>query len=246
MKICNLILSSLFLLSCGGGGGGGTQTPTPTSTPATPPQDTASITADPAVVFQGDSTVISWNSSNASSCTASSYWSGSKATSGSETVPMTGDSDQILTITCGTASSSVTVQVKTEDFEGSCVNPHNAEIYESYLGVYPMPSPQNVFGEDHIKAVGFKDYGVEWIYNTYKGKNASWIAYCTEDEYIKLMYRMTLRRLKEHGVNSVGIYNFGYWQDDQAEFWQIDQNLSYMENHLRGQTTSYFQKPDQE
>ena len=231
MKIYNLILSSLFLLSCGGGGGGGgTQTPAPPTPTPTPPQDTASITADPTVVFQGDSTVISWNSSNASSCTASGYWSGSKATSGSETVPMTGDSDQILTITCGSASASVTVQVKTEDFEGSCVNPHNAEIYESYLGVYELPMPQNSFGDDHVKSIGFKDYGVEWIYNNYKGKNATWIADCTEDEYIKLMYRTTLRRLKEHGVNSVGIYNFGYWQDDQAAFWQIDQNSKHIDD----------------
>ena len=119
-----------ILISCGGGGGGGG---TPAPAPPTPPQDTASITADPAVVFQSNSTVISWNSANASSCTASGYWSGSKATSGSETVPMTGDGDQTLTITCGSASASVTVQVKTEDFEGSCVNPHNADIHESYL-----------------------------------------------------------------------------------------------------------------
>lgn len=119
-----IILSLVLLSACGGGGGG-----TPAPAPPTPPQDTASITADPAVVFQGDSTVISWNSSNASSCTASGYWSGSKATSGSETVPMTGDGDQTLTIICGSASASVTVQVKTEDFEGSCVNPHNADIH---------------------------------------------------------------------------------------------------------------------
>jgi hypothetical protein len=218
-----IILSLVLLSACGGGGGG-------TPAPPTPPQDTASITADPAVVFQGDSTVISWNSSNASSCTASGYWSGSKATSGSETVPMTGDGDQTLTITCGSASASVTVQVKTEDFEGSCVNPHNAEIYESYLGVYEMPIPQDVFGDEHVKSIGFKDYGVEWIYNNYKSEGASWIVDCTADEYIKLMYRTTLRRLKEHGVNSVGIYNFGYWQDDQAEFWEIDHSMKHIDD----------------
>ena len=85
-----IILSLVLLSACGGGGGG-------TSAPPTPPQDTASITADPTVVFQGDSTVISWNSSNASSCSASGYWSGSKVTSDSETVLMTGDGDQTLT-----------------------------------------------------------------------------------------------------------------------------------------------------
>ena len=70
------IFSLVLLFACGGGGGG-------TSAPPTPPQDTVSITADPVVVFQGDLSVISWNSSNVSSCKASGYWSGSKATSGS-------------------------------------------------------------------------------------------------------------------------------------------------------------------
>jgi hypothetical protein len=28
----------------------------------------------------------------------------------------------------------------------------------------------------------------------------------------------------------VGIYNFGYWQDDQAEFWQIDQNSKHIDD----------------
>ena len=41
---------------------------------------------------------------------------------------MTNQGDQVFSITCGGASSSVTVEVTTEDFEGSCVNPHNADI----------------------------------------------------------------------------------------------------------------------
>ena len=76
----------------------------------------------------------------------------------------------------------MTTTVNLEDFEGSCVNPHNAEIYESYLGVYEMPMPQNSFDDGHVKAVGFKDYGVEWIYNNYKSEGASWIADCTVDQ----------------------------------------------------------------
>ena len=229
-----LLVSGVLLLSACGGGGGGSSTPSTASiagggtTP--PPQATASITANPAVVFQGDSTVISWNSSNASSCTASGYWSGNKATSGSETVAMTSYGEQSFTVKCGTASSSVTVQVNTEDSEGSCVNPHNAEIYESYLGVYELPMPQNSFGDDHVKSIGFKDYGVEWIYNNYKGKGASWIAKCSQNQYIRLMYRTTLRRLKDHGATEVNIYNFGYWKDATAEHWQINHNMKHLDD----------------
>ena len=100
-----IILNLVLLSACGGGGGGGGSTPTA--------QATASISASTKSVMQGDSIVISWTSSNASSCTASGYWSGSKVTSDSETVLMTGDGDQTLTIACGSESASVTVQVKT-------------------------------------------------------------------------------------------------------------------------------------
>ena len=128
-----IILSLALLSACGGGGGGSA----PTS------QATASISASKKVVMQGESTVISWGSSNASSCTASGYWSGNKAISGSQTIALTGYGDQSFTVTCGTASSTVSVQVNTENSEGSCVNPHKADIYESYLGVYEIPMPQN-------------------------------------------------------------------------------------------------------
>ena len=212
-----IILSSVLLFACSGGAG------SPSN-----PQATASISASAASVMQGDSVVISWNSADASSCIASGYWSGNRAISGSETIDMTSYGDQSFTVTCGAASSSATVQVNTADAEGSCVNPHNAEIYESYLGIYEIPMPQNSFGDDHVKGVGFKDYGVEWIYNNYKSAGASWISVCTLDQYTKLMYRMTLNRLKQHGVTTASIYNFGSWQDHQADFWKIDHNTKHI------------------
>ena len=94
---------------------------------------TAFISADPANVFLGNSTVVSWNSTNTSSCSASGYWSDEKSTSGSETFAMTNQGDQVFTITCGDASSSVTVTGSSEDFEGSCINPHSPKIKESYI-----------------------------------------------------------------------------------------------------------------
>jgi len=35
------------------------------------------------------------------------------------------------------------------------------------------------------------------------------------------MYRMTLRRLKDHGVNTASIYNYGYWNDD-SDIWEVE------------------------
>ena len=128
----------------------------------------------------------------------------------------------------GNATVSVDVTVNDEGIEGSCTNPHNAKIKESYLGEFDIPMPQNSFGEDHLKAIGFKDYGAEWIYKNYKDKRPNFAADCTENEYIKLMYRTTLRQLKEHGVTTAWVYNFGYWKDHQAETWEINHSRKHV------------------
>jgi hypothetical protein len=90
--------------------------------------------------------------------------------------------------------------------------------------------PQNTFSDENYKGVGLKDYGVEWIYGNYKAQGASWIQDCTRIEYTKLMYRTTLKRLKDHGVNTVSIYNFGYWQDANADAWLLAQSTKHLDD----------------
>jgi hypothetical protein len=80
------------------------------------PTPTVDITANPFSVISGNSSTLSWTSTNATSCTASGAWSGSKSISGSQS---TGSvySSQTYNITCtgagGSASDSVTVDVAT-------------------------------------------------------------------------------------------------------------------------------------
>ena len=176
----------------GGGSTGGGNTNTPTVT----------LSANPYEIVAGDTTVLSWSSANATSCTASGSWSGTKSLTGTENITLDNYGDYTFSINCSGATASVDVTVSDEDSEGSCVNPHNAKIKESYLGNFDIPIPTGLFGEDHLKAIGFKDYGVKWIYQNYKGRNAAWISDCTEQEYIKLMYRTALRQLKKNGVET--------------------------------------------
>lgn len=64
------------------------------------------LIANPAVINQGSSTIISWNSLNTHSCFASNGWTGSKSLSGSQTVfPRT---NTTYTITCTTSNSETT------------------------------------------------------------------------------------------------------------------------------------------
>jgi len=74
-----VVLSAIALAACGGGGGGGSSTPPP-------PAPTVTLTADPISVISGAASLLTWSSTNAQACTASGGWSGSRATSGTETV----------------------------------------------------------------------------------------------------------------------------------------------------------------
>jgi hypothetical protein len=81
-----------------------------------PSQPTLSFTANPSEIEEGESSTLSWSTTNASSCTASNGWSGSKNTSGSESVSP--EEDTTYTLTCtgtgGSVSKSVTVSVDDE------------------------------------------------------------------------------------------------------------------------------------
>ena len=230
-KFIYLVVSFLVLISCGGGSNSDSlnidNTSEASSSNVGP---TTLLTSNKTLVVSGDSFILSWSSTNASSCSASGSWSGSKSLSGSQRLALDSYGDHTFYLNCSGAIASIEINVTDEDNEGSCTNPHNAKIKESYLGNFDIPIPQGLFGEDHLKAIGFKDYGVKWIYQNYKGRNAAWISGCTEQEYIKLMYRTALRQLKENGVETAWIYNFGYWEDYQAETWKINHSRKHIED----------------
>ena len=98
-----IYLSLLFIIaSCGGGGGGGS-TPEPTVPNAT---ITFSISDDS--VYIGNSVTLTWSTSNASTCSASGSWSGSKPLSGSETVTPETDGQKSYTLTCSNSVGTST------------------------------------------------------------------------------------------------------------------------------------------
>lgn len=91
---------SLLLHGCGGGGGGG----------STAAQPSVSLTASATSIVSGSAVTLNWTSANASACTASGGWSGSKGTSGSE-IFTTLTASTTFTLNCGGATSSTTVSV---------------------------------------------------------------------------------------------------------------------------------------
>jgi len=105
--ISSLTENSTYNLSCTGLGGTAEDTVSVTIDATTV---TVNLTADPTSISLSGSTTLSWESSNADSCTASGDWSGSKDVSGSETInALTADSQFILS--CSDANGSVSDSV---------------------------------------------------------------------------------------------------------------------------------------
>ena len=107
----NLTSTASYTLTCSGAGGSASQT---VPVVVTPPAPTVSLTANPASVNSGQSSTLAWSSINATSCTASGGWTGTKATIGTQSSGAL-TAGTTFTLTCsgsgGTRSQSVTVSV---------------------------------------------------------------------------------------------------------------------------------------
>ena len=111
-----LTASSDYFLTCNdssGGSGSASATVTVPGTPPPPPPPPpagVSLTASPIVVANGLSSTLSWSSTNATSCTASGGWSGTKAPTGSESTSAL-TTTTLFNLTCGAGNASVIVSV---------------------------------------------------------------------------------------------------------------------------------------
>ena len=110
-KSKTFLLTSIFLISACGGGGGGGSAPAPLPTIDS---FTASSLADTLV---GSTLQLSWTSTNATSCTASGAWTGSKSSSGTESVTVSINGTNTFSLTCsGTGGSSTPSSVSVKGF----------------------------------------------------------------------------------------------------------------------------------
>ena len=135
-----LSVLSTFSLTCTGAGGSTTQSATVAiTTPPVVPAPTVAISANPTTVASGSSSTLSWSSTNATSCTASGAWSGSKATSGTQsTGALTTSSSYSLSCTGlgGSANQTATVAVSSTPSpppQGSTISISNVSALQSAI-----------------------------------------------------------------------------------------------------------------
>jgi hypothetical protein len=117
------VLLSLIIVSCGGGGGGGeggqsnaisNSSSTSGGTATTPAYVEISSSSDSVLIET--SVIISWESSDATTCSASGAWSGSKALRGTEEVTISIPGNNRFTISCSSSSSSASKYVDVEGY----------------------------------------------------------------------------------------------------------------------------------
>jgi hypothetical protein len=105
-----LTASTTYTLSCTGAGGSASQSVVVTVGPRV---TTVALSANPQTITAGDSSMLTWSSTNATSCTASDGWSGAWQPSGSvSTGPLTATTS--FSLSCSGASTdgqTVTVAV---------------------------------------------------------------------------------------------------------------------------------------
>ena len=111
--------NNIFSLSCTGNGGTVSGSVAVTTSPTPTPTPTVSISASPTSVTSGESAMLTWSSANATSCTASGAWSGSKQTSGSASTGGLVDATNYFNLSCtglgGTSSQSATVTASNSE-----------------------------------------------------------------------------------------------------------------------------------
>jgi hypothetical protein len=98
-----------YMLACTGAGGSANATATVTVNAA--PAPTVTLSASPTTITSGGSSMLTWSSTNATSCTASGGWSGNEAASGMQQVTPTATTSYTLTCTGTGGSANATAAV---------------------------------------------------------------------------------------------------------------------------------------
>ncbi|MEC5404720.1 VCBS repeat-containing protein [Paraburkholderia sp. MPAMCS5] len=149
----------VLLSACGGGGGGGGggSNDGGSSTPA--PSVTLSFSQPK--IAAGQSSTLTWTSTNAASCTASGAWSGAQGTSGTATETPTSGGAQTFTLTCsgagGQTTQSATLVVPIPVQASSYLN---KIVAANAIG--PQPLPAEVTAGN---AVAFGDFFQDGTYS---------------------------------------------------------------------------------
>lgn len=137
-----------FVLTCSGNGGSASDSVTVTVVDPPVAATTVTLSADPMTVSSGNSAMLTWSSTNATSCNASGAWSGNKPISGSVSTGALTEATNVFALECtgsgGVADNSATVTVMDTgavfglDFQGSASTTNTVRfVFTKPLDIFP-------------------------------------------------------------------------------------------------------------
>jgi len=166
---------------------------------APPPAPTVKLKAATASIASGDSTTLTWSSTNASSCTASGGWTGTEATSGTKTVAPTATTT--YTIDCtgsgGKALASATVTVN-----GSGTPTATGISWVYYNGLFDWPGDYSFMAKaDYKDKSGAPLSGKADVKVTLKAAYGGWLPYAQNWSFNSAPYTKLTFALKPTVAN---------------------------------------------
>ncbi len=129
--------TSSYTLTCTGGGGSAMASTTVTVVP--PP--TVSVIAQPASIVSGQSSTLTWTTTNATSCSASGGWTGAKATSGTASTAAIAATTTFTLDCTGIGGSGQGFAIVTVPANVFLVTPRNAALTLSQTQQYSAAVP---------------------------------------------------------------------------------------------------------
>lgn len=131
----------------------------------------------------------------------------------------------LLLSACGGGGDSssapeVTPPTFTPPVTKTCANPHNGDYPAEYLGQFELPSPRSELSSHITRGISFKDYAP---YLLWDGLPESQRGNCSQDEYVKLMYKQALEAMKASGSQRTWFYNYGRWNSEN-ELWVVPES----------------------
>jgi WD40-like Beta Propeller Repeat len=161
IRSCPGFLATLLLAACGGGGGGAAS--------SAAPAPTVTLTSSASSIVSGSSVTLTWSSANATSCTASGGWAGTKATSGSELVgPLNANASYGLRCSGAggtanqTASVNVTAPAGLHITSGAPPNGTVGVYYNHGTGATCAPSGTHCY--PCFPGASTRSCGSNWVY----------------------------------------------------------------------------------
>jgi len=115
------VSTTTYKLTCTGAGGTSSLA-TATVTVSAAPAPTVTLSASPTAITSCSSSTLTWSSTNATSCTASGGWTGTEATSGTESVDPTNTTAYTLACTGSGGSASATATVTVTGSSGLAIS----------------------------------------------------------------------------------------------------------------------------